>query len=63
MLSKENDLCFRDQLGLDADTVIRVDGVLARYKADQLRLIQATQQLEVSNNNLLTLKVQVRVVW
>ncbi|XP_054267347.1 centrosomal protein of 290 kDa-like [Macrosteles quadrilineatus] len=59
-LLEEENLALRDQLGLDADTVIRVDGVLARYKADQLRLIQATQQLEVSNNNLLTLKVQNR---
>lgn len=50
---------FREQLGLDVDAVVRVDGVLAKYKADQLKLNDITQQLEATTNNQLTLKVQV----
>lgn len=50
---------IREQLGLDVDAVVRVDGVLAKYKADQLKLNDITQQLEATTNNQLTLKVQV----
>lgn len=50
---------FRERLGLDVDAVVRVDGVLAKYKADQLKLNDITQQLEATTNNQLTLKVQV----
>lgn len=52
-------IVFREQLGLDVDAVVRVDGVLAKYKADQLKLNDITQQLEATTNNQLTLKVQV----
>lgn len=50
---------LRAQLGLDVDAVVRVDGVLAKYKADQVALTEITKKLEAENNNLLTLKVQV----
>lgn len=49
----------RERLGLDVDAVVRVDGVLAKYKADQLKLNDITQQLEATTNIQLTLKVQV----
>lgn len=52
-------LFSRERLGLDVDAVVRVDGVLAKYKADQLKLSDITQQLEATTNNQLTLKVQV----
>lgn len=50
---------YRERLGLDVDAVVRVDGVLAKYKADQLKLNDITHQLEATTNIQLTLKVQV----
>lgn len=50
---------FRAQLGLDVDEIVRVNGVLAKYKADQQALSETTQKLQEAINTQLTLKVQV----
>ncbi|XP_046686509.1 centrosomal protein of 290 kDa-like [Homalodisca vitripennis] len=60
-LLEEENLALREKLGLDVDAVVRVDGVLAKYKADQTKLSEITQQLESANNTQLTLKVQNRI--
>lgn len=54
--------CFffcRAQLGIDVDTVVRVDGVLAQHKTNQLRLAEITQQLEDTQEVQIQLRLEV----
>ncbi|XP_039287581.1 centrosomal protein of 290 kDa [Nilaparvata lugens] len=57
---EEENLALRDKLGLDVESVVRIEGVIARRQRDQNKIEELSRQVENANDSQIQLKLENR---